>query len=168
MRVTDSGVPVQDLIETVKQAIRLANVSSAAPDPDLRIVSVRLILHAVATRSYGAGLSFHIPLIGTEFSLKGKSIRQNTHEIEIGLVPPAPAERKEIRDSDLGPVLVEAIKTIQATLVAAGSGEDPFVLEDSTIKIAFGVTRDGDISIGINGGLSTETTQTMVISLGPV
>ena len=55
MRVTDEGVPVQDLIEAVKQAIKAANVSSSAADRDLRIDSVRLLLHAVATRAYGGG-----------------------------------------------------------------------------------------------------------------
>jgi hypothetical protein len=167
MRVTESGVPVQDLVEAIKQAIKAANVSSATPDRDLRIGSVRLLLHAVATRSYGGGLNFHVPLIGTEVKLGGKLTRHDTHEIEISLVPPAPAERPELRDGDLGSVLVEAIGTIRATLAAAASGEDPFILDESTIKIAFGVTQDGDISIGVNGSLSSELTQALVISLVP-
>jgi hypothetical protein len=162
MRVTDNGVPVQELIETVKQAIKAANVSRSAPDRDLRIGSVRLLLHAVATRSYGGGLNFHIPLIGTEVKLGGKLTRQDTHEIDISLVPPAPAERPELRDGDFGPVLVEAIETIRATV------EDPFILDESTIKIAFGITADGDISIGVNGTLSNELNQTLILTLGPI
>lgn len=165
MRVTESGVPVQDLIEAVKQAIKTANVSSSVRDRDLRIGSVRLTLHTIATRSYGGGLNFHVPLIGTEVKLGGKITHQDTHEIEINLVPPAPAERPEIRDGDLGPVLEEAIGTIRATITAAAGGEDPFVLEKSTIKIAFGITADGDISIGVNGGLSNELTQALTLSL---
>jgi hypothetical protein len=167
MRVTDSGVPVQDLIQAVKQAIKAANVSRSAHDRDLRIGSVRLTLHAVATRSYGGGLNFHIPLIGTEVNVGGKVTRQDTHEIEVSLIPPAPAERPEIRDGDLGPVLVEAIETIRATIAAAAGGEDPFVLDESAIKIAFGVTADGDISIGVNGSWGNELTQTLSLSLVP-
>lgn len=165
MRVTDEGVPVQDLIEAVKQAIKAANVSSSAADRDLRIDSVRLLLHAVATRAYGGGLNFQIPLIGTEIKLGGKLTRQDTHEIEISLVPPAPTERPELRDSDIGPVLVEAIETIRATVLAAAGGEDPFILDESTIKIAFGVTADGDIAIGVNGSLSNELNQTLILTL---
>lgn len=167
MRVTDTGVPVQDLIEAVKQAIKEANVSRSAPDRDLSIGSVRLILHAVATRSYGGGLNFCIPLIGTEIKLGGKLSRHDTHEIEISLIPPAPSERPELRDGDLGPVLVEAIDTIRATLTAAAGGEDPFTLDESTIKIVFGITVDGDISIGLNGSLANELTQTLILTLVP-
>lgn len=167
MHVTESGVPVQDLIEAVKDGIREANVSRAEPARDLRITCVRLLLHAVATRSYGGGLNFHIPLIGTEVKLGGKHTRQDTHEIEIRLVPPPPVERPEVRDGDLGSALVEAIGTIRATIAAAGGGDDPFALEESTIKIAFGVTADGDISIGVNGSLSNELTQALILSLSP-
>jgi NTP-dependent ternary system trypsin peptidase co-occuring protein len=165
MRVTDSGVPVQDLIQAVKQAIKAANVSRTTHDRDLRIRSARLTLHAVATRSYGGGLNFQIPFIGTEIKMGGKLSRQDTHEIEIILVPPAPEERPELRDGDIGTVLVEAIETIRATLAAASGGEDPFVLDEGTITIAFGVTADGDISIGVNGSLSDELTQTLALAL---
>jgi hypothetical protein len=167
MRVTESGVPVQDLIEAVKEGIKEASVSRADPDRDLRITRVRLLLHAVATRAYGGGLNFHIPLIGAEVKLGGKHTRHDTHEIEISLVPPPPAERPELRDDDLGSVLVEAIETIRATIAAAACGDDPFTLDESTIKIAFGVTVDGDISIGVNGSLSDELTQTLILSLEP-
>ena len=126
---------------------------------------MRLVLHAVATRSYGGGLNFHIPLIGTEVKLGGKLTRQDTHEIEISLVPPAPAERPELRDGDFGTILVEAIETIRATVDAAAGGEDPFILDESTIKIAFGVTADGDISIGVNGTLSNELNQGLILTL---
>lgn len=167
MRVTENGVPVQDLVEAVKQAIKAANVSSSSAGRDLRIGSVRLLLHAVATRSYGGGLNFHIPLIGTEVKLGGKTTRQEAHEIEIALVPPAPAERTELRGGEIGPVLVEAIETIRATVDAAAGGDDPFILDKSTVKIAFGVTAEGDISIGVNGSLSNELNQTLILTIAP-
>jgi Trypsin-co-occurring domain 2 len=168
VQVTDSGMPVQDLIEAVKQAIKAANVSRATDGRDLQIGSVRLTLHAVATRSYGGGLNFHIPLIGTEVKLGGKLSRQDTHEIAISMVPPAPEERPELRDGDLGDTLVEAIETIRATLAAAADGEDPLVLDESKITIVFGVTSEGEISIGVNGSLNDELTQTLTLSLVPV
>src|SRR5438034_785757 len=130
MDVTESGVPVQDLIEVVKGSIREANVSRGDPGGDLRITSVRLLLHAVAARSYGGGLNFHIPLIGTEVKLGGKQTRHDMHEIEISLVPPPLVERPELRDGDLGSALVEAIETIRATVTAAAGGDDPFALEE--------------------------------------
>jgi Trypsin-co-occurring domain 2 len=167
VRVTDSGMPVQDVIEAVKHAIKAANVSRTADGRDLQIGSVRLTLHAVAIRSYGGGLNFHIPLIGTEVKLGGKLSRQDTHEIEISMVPPAPEERPELRDGNLDDALVEAIETIRATLAAAAGGEDPFVLDESKITIVFGVTSEGNISIGVNGSLNDELTQTLALSLVP-
>jgi hypothetical protein len=167
VRVSDSGMPVQDLIEAVKQAIKTANVSRTTNGRDLQINSVRLTLHALATRSYGGGLNFHIPLIGTEVKLGGKLSRHDTHEIEIRMVPPAPEERPELRDGNLDDALVEAIETIRATLAAAADGEDRFILDESKITIVFGVTSEGEISIGLNGSLSDELTQTLTLSLVP-
>jgi len=91
----------------------------------------------------------------------------DTHEIEISMVPPAPEERPELRDGNLGDALVKAIETIRATLAAAADGEDPFVLDESKITIVFGVTSEGDISIGVNGSLNDELTQTLTLSLVP-
>ena len=88
MRVTDDGVPVQDLVAAIKEAIKTANVSSTDADRDLRVGSVRLVLHTIATRSSGGSISFTVPFIGTEFKLGGKVTRQDTHEVEINLVPP--------------------------------------------------------------------------------
>jgi hypothetical protein len=62
---------------------------------------------------------------------------------------------------------VEAIETIRATIAATAGGEDPFILDESTVKIAFGITADGDISIGVNKSLSTELTQTLILNLVP-
>ena len=67
----------------------------------------------------------------------------------------------------LDDVLVEAIETIRAAVASAASGDDPFVLNDSTIRISFAVTAEGSISIGVNGSLSDELTHTLVLALVP-
>lgn len=53
--MSEDGVPIPELIETIKQAIKIANVSSTDVDRDLRVGSVQLILNAVAVRSLGSG-----------------------------------------------------------------------------------------------------------------
>jgi hypothetical protein len=40
-------------------------------------------------------------------------------------------------------------------------------LDESKITIVFGVTSEGDISIGVNGSLNDELTQTLALSLVP-
>ena len=62
---------------------------------------------------------------------------------------------------------MEAIETIRAAVASAAGGDDPFVLNDSTITISFAVTAEGTISIGVNGSLSDELTHTLVVSLVP-
>ena len=167
MNVTEDGVPIPDVIEAVKRAIKTANVSATDEGRDLRVGSVSLNLHAIATRSSGGGLNFHIPFIGMEVQLGAKLTRRDTHQIEINLTPPVAEGRTEVRDGVLNGVLVEAIETIRAAVASAASGDDPFVLNDSTITISFAVTAEGSISIGVNGSLSDELTHTLVLALVP-
>lgn len=53
----------------------------------------------------------------------------------------------------------------RSALTAAATGEDPFVLEESTIKIVFDVTAAGDIAIGVNGTLGDELIQALSLPL---
>ena len=62
---------------------------------------------------------------------------------------------------------MEAIETIRAALASAAGGDDPFILEDSNVTIAFAVTSEGSISIGVDGSLSEELTHTLVLGLVP-
>jgi hypothetical protein len=166
VNVTEDGIPVPDVIEAVKRAIKAANVSATDQGRDLRVGAVSLTLHAIATRSAGGGLNFRIPFIGMEIQVGAKLTMRDTHEIEINLTPPG-EKGAEIRDGGLDDVLVEAIETIRAAVSSAAGGDDPFVLTDSTITISFAVTAEGSISIGVNGSLSDELTHTLAISLVP-
>ncbi len=89
------------------------------------------------------------------------------HASSVNLTPPGEKDRAETRDGALDDVLVEAIETIRAAVASAAGGDDPFVLNDSTITISFAVTAEGTISIGVNGSLSDELTHTLVVSLVP-
>ena len=88
MQVTDGSVPIQELIETIKQAIKKANVSSTDLDRDLRVGSVKLTLNAVATQSLGGSLDFRVPVIGMQVKLGSKLTKKDTHRIDISMVPP--------------------------------------------------------------------------------
>jgi Trypsin-co-occurring domain 2 len=167
VRVTEDGVPIQELIETIKQAIKTANVSSDDPDRDLRVGSVQLTLNAVATRSLGGGLDFRIPFIGMQVKLGSKLTKQDTHRIDISLVPPDLKGRPELRDGDLGSVFVDAINTIRAAVASAATGDDPFILTESSVNISFAVTAEGTISLGVDGGLTNELTHTLTLGLVP-
>jgi hypothetical protein len=168
VHVTEAGVPVQDLIETVKRAIKAANLSSTDTDRDLRVGSVQLALHAVAITSTGGGLDFRIPVIGMAVKVGGKLTRQDTHTIRIRLVPPDLQDRPELRDQDIDSVLVDAITTVRAVVASAATGDDPFTLTEGVVDISFGITAEGTISVGAEGGLTDEVTHTLTVYLVPI
>lgn len=165
MQVSENGVAIPELIETVKEAIKAANVSNTDLDRDLRVGSVRLTLNAVATGSLGGSVDFRIPFIGMQVKVGKKLTKQDTHTIEMSLVPPDLRDREELRDADLGSVFVEAINTIRAAVASAATGDDPFVLTESSVNISFAVTEEGTISLGVDGGLSNEVTHTLAVAL---
>jgi hypothetical protein len=167
VRVTEEGVPIQDLIRSVKHAIQEANISSTDADRDLRVGSVHLTLHALATRSLGGRLEFCIPFIGMTVRLGSKVTRQDTHRIDIGLAPPDLASGREVREGDIDSVLGDAISTIRTTVASAAEGDDPFTLTDSRVEISFAVTAEGTISLGVDGGLTDELTHSLTLSLVP-
>src|SRR5205823_339465 len=115
-------------IEAVKRAIKTANVSTTDQERDLRVGSVGLTLHAIATRSSGGGMNFRIPFIGMEVQLGAKLTTRDTHEIEINLTPPREEDWAEVHDGGLDDVLVEAIETIRVAVASAAGGDDPFIL----------------------------------------
>ena len=165
MRVTEDGVAISDLIETIKQAIKTANVSSTNLERDLRVGSVHLTLNAMATRSLGGSLDFRIPFIGMPVKFGSKLTKHDTHRIDVSLVPPDLKRRPELREDDLGSVFVEAINTIRAAVASAATGDDPFTLTESSVNISFAVTAEGTISLGVDGGLTNELTHTLALSL---
>jgi len=167
VRVTEDGVPIQELISTIKQAIKMANVSNSDLDRDVRVGSVQIILNAVATRSLGGGVDFRVPFIGMPIKFGNKLTGQDTHKVDISMVPPDLTGRPELRDGELASVFVDAINTIRLAVAGASTGDDPFTLTKSSVDISFAVTAEGTISLGIDGGLSNELTHTLTLGLVP-
>ena len=155
----DVGIPVDDLITSVKNAIVRANISVTDPGRDLAVTSVYLRLNTVATARVGGGLDFRVPFIGMKVKLGGAITRQNTQTIEVTLVPDGTLI--ETRDTDVETVLVDAIETVRAVLARAAGGDDPFTLRHSGVELSFGVAQDGTISLGIDGELKDEITHTL-------
>jgi Trypsin-co-occurring domain 2 len=145
----------------------MANISATDDGRDLRVSSIALTLHALATRSVGGRLDFRIPFIGMQVKVGTKVTKSDTHEIEINLVPPGQPSGAEIREATLDFALTDAIETIRAAVASAADGDDPFVLNGATITLSFAITAEGEISIGVDGGLSEELTHTLTLGLTP-
>ena len=165
MKVTDQGVPVDTLISVVKDSIKRAGVSRTSQTRDLQVASVQLILEVVATKTAGGGLNFCVPFIGMKLRVGGKVTKKDTHTIDITLVPPKERPTRQVRGGDVEDVLVNAIATIRDVMTDAAEGDDPWVLSASTIDISFGITQTGTISLGVDGELANELTNTLRLGL---
>jgi Trypsin-co-occurring domain 2 len=163
----DDGVLVTSLVAEIKDALVTAGVTRANPALDLRVDSVQLILEVVATKAGGGRLSLRVPFIGTELSVGGKLARHDAHTIDIILKPPDQAAAGGVHGPDVQKTLVEAIRTIRMTMLSAAEGKDPWVLSAGSVDISFGVTKDGVISIGAEGELTSEATNTLRLKLVP-
>jgi hypothetical protein len=160
----DRGVPVDELIDAVKRAVKQANISATDPGRDLAVTAVTLRLNTVATRGLGGSIDFRVPLIGVRLTAGGSVTRQDTHLMELTLIPDH-APVIETRGVPVDVVLVEAIETVRAVMARAAAGDDPFVLRDGTVELSFGVASDGSIALGIDGELKDEVTHAMRLTI---
>jgi hypothetical protein len=158
-------MPVGELVGAVKNAIKTASVSVTDTGRDLAVTSVYLKLHTVATATAGGGIDFRIPFIGMKVKLSASATRQNTHAMELTLVPES-GPLVETRGTPVEESLVDAIETIRSIMATAAGGDDPFILQDSAVELSFGVTTDGSVSLGIDGDLRDETTHTLRLTIG--
>ena len=165
MKVTDDGVPVETLVAVVKNSIKRAGVSRVSEPGDLRVASVQLILEVVASKTAGGGLSFRVPFIGMKLDMGVKVTKKDTHTIDITLVPPEPQTSREVRGGEVEDVLVNAVATIRSVVAHAAEGDDPWVLSAGIVDIVFVITRTGTISLGVEGELANEITQTLRLGL---
>jgi hypothetical protein len=167
MKVTDEGVPVGTLISVIKDSIKQAGVSRTSQAKDLQVASVQLILDVVASKTVGGRLDFCVPFIGMKLSLGTKVTKKDTHTIDITLVPPEERDVRQVRGGDVEEVLVNAIATIRDVMTQAAEGDDPWVLSAGAIDIIFAITQTGTITLGVDGELANELTNTLRLVLAP-
>jgi hypothetical protein len=168
MDVSQDGATIDDVIGAVKDAVKIAGISSTDDDRDLRITSVRLKLNTVASVSTGGGIDFRIPFLGMNLKVGTSITSQETHTLDVTLVPPDLARRHETRDENVANVLAESISTIRSVLVRAAGGDDPFGLQTSSVQLNFAITQDGYITLGFNGELQGQISHTLRIGVEAV
>jgi Trypsin-co-occurring domain 2 len=165
MKVTESGVAIDDVVAAIKRSIKQAGISNTDVDRDLRVTSIRLVLNALAVQEAGVGVDFRIPFIGMALKVGGTVSRRETHQIEVKLVPPDLRDEYETRDTEVEDVLVNAIQRIRSVIILAAGGDDPFILEDSAVDLSFALTADGTITFGFNGELKDQVTHTLRVEV---
>lgn len=167
MEVTSEGVPVNALIGAVKGSLRQAGLSRDNADGDLQVEAVQLVLNVVATESAGGGLDFRVPFIGMKLTVGAKVTRQDTHKIDITLVPPPPDPDYRETRGDIETALVDAITTIRGVMASAAEGDEPWALSTGEVELSFVVTKQGSISLGAEGEFANEVTNKLRLVLKP-
>jgi Trypsin-co-occurring domain 2 len=167
MDVSANGITVDEVIGTVKNAIKLAGISASEDSRDLAVSSVQLTLNTVASYTAGGGVDFRVPFLGMKLTVGSTVSRRDTHTLDIVLEPKDLANQREVRDGDVETALVEAIETIRAVTARAITGDDPFILKQSTIELTFAITKDGSITLGFNGEFEDSVSHTLRISFSP-
>lgn len=167
MKVTDEGVPVDNLISVVKDSIKRAGVSRTSQTRDLQVASVKLILDVVASKTAGGGVDFRVPFIGMKLRVGAKVTKKDTHTIDITLMPPKERDIRQVRGGEVEDVLVNAIATVRDVMAKAAEGDDPWLLSAGVIDISFAITQAGNITLGVDGELANELTQTLRLGLAP-
>lgn len=168
MEVNEDGAAVNDVIAAVKDAIKIAGISSTDTDRDLRVTSVRLILNTVASMTTGGCIDFRIPLLGMSLKVGGSVTKHDTHTLDVSLVPPDPSKLHEIRGGDVATALAESVSTVRAMLAKASDGDDPFALQAALVELHFAITRDGYITLGVNGELHGQVSHTLQMGIEAV
>jgi hypothetical protein len=167
MKVGTDGLPVDALISSVKDAVKLAGVSLSTNSRDLRVDSVQVILQALASKTAGGTLEFNIPFIGMTLRAGARVTAQDTHTIDMTLRPPDQLTTRVVRGANVEEALVEAITTIRTTMALATAGEDPWTLSAGVVEVSFGITKAGTISVGVDGELANEVRHTLRLTLKP-
>ncbi|MFC3455018.1 trypco2 family protein [Amycolatopsis speibonae] len=165
MHITPDGVPVAELVSAVKAAITQAGLSRVNVNRDLQVTAVQLTLNTVASTTAGGKFEFKVPVLGMAIKLGRALTAKDTHTIDLTLVPPDLAQAHEIRGDQVEDVLVEAIETIREVMSLAISGDEPYVLKDSSVELVFAITEEGTISLGLDNERKDEITHKLKLTL---
>ena len=165
MEITNRGVRINELIDSVKKSLKSAGISRNSSVGDLKVASVQLVLNVVATESAGGRFDLRVPFIGMKFTMGAKVTRQDTHSIDITLVPPEPDQQLRETRGDIETALVDAIATIRGVMASAAEGDEPWFLSTGEVEITFVITKEGSISIGAEGEFTDEVTNKLRLSL---
>lgn len=162
-----AGVPVEQVIGQVKEAIGRANIG--ADQEDLVVTSIEVELKVLKSVVGGTEWEWTVPIIGLTLKGGAKVTQADTETISLKLVPP-PAkeavksllEAEEIQDD-----VVRAVSIIRAGIARAKAGEPVFGLGEATFQLEFGVNAEGQLSLVAVAEGTHEATNTLKLTLGP-
>ena len=160
---------IEQVVTQVKDAVRRANVAPRDATT-LAITKLAITLEVIQEISGGGNATFRVPVIGLDAGAKATYERSVTSTISLELEAPPVVQGSAqglVPKLSISDDLVDAIKVIRAGMFAGATGEPKFEPGQSTVVLAFGVTKDGGISLVATADRSKTMTNTLTLTLAP-
>jgi hypothetical protein len=164
-----SSFSIEQVITQVKDAVRRANVAPR-DTTTLAITQLTVTLEVVQEFIGGANATFKVPVIGLDAGAKATYERSATSTITLNLEAPPLVQGSAqglVPKVSISDDLVEAINVIRAGILAGATGTPKFEPKASTVELAFGVTKEGGLSLVASADRSKTTTNTLTLTLAP-
>ena len=167
MHVSSQRVSVQELIDSVKNAIRYTGLAVTSEGRKLQIRTVGLRLQTVIEHSDGVGLQFSVPVVGWTAGVDASREAVTTQTLELAFEPVVPPllMRGAVTVEQ---ALVDGINALKGALQYAQIGDNPWNLLSGRVELEFVVTLQGSISLVVDRNKSQEGTQKLSLEIGPV
>lgn len=157
----DIGVQIDTIISKVKKAIR--EVEQRSYRSDLKVKVEKLDLKLKTFNSKEGGVELKVPVIDLDLGLGGNISKEETHTIELTLVPVD--DTRLFGEEDIEDSLVELIMGIEEGIKNALVEVPRFKLEKASVELNFIVSKSGEISIVAKGEKKLETTNNLKLYL---
>jgi len=144
-------------VRSIKDAVDRAQFR--LQEAGLQLTKVELELGISLTTSAGGALKLKIVELGAHRA------RTDTQALTLDLTP-APAA--EPMGPSLADQLQEAIVATASAAAEAASTEPQFDLEQAVVALQVSITKDGSVSVFVEGSRELESSHTLTVTLKPV
>ena len=163
------GTDFTVVISKVKEGILEAQKRGVFDPAWLPLKSLTLTLKTVVEVGVGGAFKITVPV---QIGVSASRQQQNTQTIVITLVPPqAPSVIKDMAISKreqetIENSLVKSLVAIHEGVQAGLVGDPPFVPDNATVELNFGVTEEGEIEVVLQASAEIENTNSLKLELG--
>jgi hypothetical protein len=161
------GTDFSIVISKVKEGILEAQKRGAFDAALLPLKSLTLTLKTVVETDIGGAFKLTVPF---QIGASGSQQQQNTQTVVLTLTPPSPPlqvmMKMAVEAETLENSLVKALLAIHKGVQAASVGDPPFVPDNATVELNFGITDQGEIAVLLQASGKIENTNTLKLELG--
>ncbi|WP_440948422.1 trypco2 family protein [Methanosarcina sp. T3] len=155
------GIQIDKIISKVKKAIREVEQQSYRSELGVKVEKLDLKLKTFNSKE--GGLELKVPVVDLDLGLGGSISKEETHTIELTLIPVD--DTRLFGEEDIEDNLVELIMGIEQGIKNALVDAPRFKLQKASVELNFVVNAGGEISIVAKGEKEIETTNNLKLYL---